>query len=49
MYNSSSLIPRSRADPLLWMDLPIKLPAMAPGAFGGVYYDNVDTVYTSLV
>ena len=28
--------------------LAIKLPSMAPGAFGGVYYDNVDTVYAAL-
>lgn len=28
--------------------LSIKLPAMAPGAFGGVYYDNVDTVYAQV-
>jgi hypothetical protein len=28
--------------------LSIKLPAMALGAFGGVYYDNVDTVYAQV-
>ena len=25
--------------------LVVTLPSMAPGAFGGVYYDNVDTIY----